>query len=157
MPERILVPLDGSKVAELVLPYIDRFLSSLAPGRKVEVILFHVLSPTYYVVAGEASAPVSYTEAETEQIRNKTMDYLDKAGEGLRSKGAIVNCRVGVGKAAEEIIKATDETNSDLVAMATHGRSGFTRWAFGSVTDRVLRGGRSPILMVRVPKETVKA
>ena len=68
-----------------------------------------------------------------------------------------MNCRVGVGKAAEEIIKATDETNSDLVAMATHGRSGFTRWAFGSVTDRVLRGGRSPILMVRVPKETVKA
>ena len=89
MPERILIPLDGSKVAELVLPYIDRFLSSLAPGRKVEVILFHVLSPTYYVVAGEASAPVSYTEAETEQIRNKTMDYLDKAGEGLRGSGLV--------------------------------------------------------------------
>ena len=156
MYERILVPLDGSKVAESVLPYVEELVSGLAPGLKGKVTLFHVLSPTHYVVAGEAGAPVPYTEAEMEQIKKKTIDYLDKAGEGLRSKGAVVECRVGVGKAAEEINKAADEINAGLVAMSTHGRSGLSRWAFGSVTDRVLRGGNRPVLMVRAPRETEK-
>lgn len=157
MLKKILVPLDGSKVAEAVLPYVEELVSGLARGIKGEVTLFHVLSPTYYVVAGEAGAPVPYTEAEIEQIKKKTVGYLDKAGEGLRSKGAIVECKVGVGRAAEEINKAAEEISADLVAMSTHGRSGLSRWAFGSVTDRVLRGGNRPILMVRAPRETVKA
>ena len=157
MLRRILVPLDGSKVAEAVLPYIEELVSELAPQVKAEITLFHVLSPTYYVVAGEAGAPVPYTETEIEQLRARTMDYLDKAGEGLRSKGAIVVCRVGVGRAAEEIIKVADELKVDLVAMSTHGRSGLSRWAFGSVTDRVLRGGNRPVLMVRAPRDMGKA
>ena len=156
MYERILVPLDGSKLAEAVLPYIEELVSKVTPGLKVEVTLFQVLSPTYYVIAGEASAPVPYTEVEIEQIKKKTMDYLDKASEGLRSKGTIVECKVGVGKAAEEIIKAADEINADLVAMSTHGRSGLSRWAFGSVTAKVLRGGNMPVLMVRAPKDIAK-
>ena len=157
MLKKILVPLDGSKVAEAVLPYVEELVSGLAPGIKGEVTLFHVLSPTYYVVAGEAGAPVPYTDAEIEQIKKKTVGYLDKAGEGLRSKGAVVECKVGVGSAAEEIIKTADEINADFIAMSTHGRSGLSRWAFGSVTDRVLRGGNRPILMVRAPRETAKA
>jgi len=156
MLNKVLVPLDGSKVAEAVLPHIEGLVSGLAPGIKGEVTLFHVLSPTYYVVAGEAGAPVRYTDAEMEQIKKKTMGYLEKAGEGLRSKGAVVECKVGVGRAAEEINKAADEINADLVAMSTHGRSGLSRWAFGSVTDRVLRGGNRPVLMVRAPRETEK-
>ena len=157
MLKKILVPLDGSKVAEAVLPYVGELVSGLSSDIKGEVTLFHVLSPTYYVVAGEAGAPVPYTEAEIEQIKKKTVDYLDKVGEGLRSKGAIVECKVGVGRAAEEINKAAEEISANLVAMSTHGRSGLSRWAFGSVTDRVLRGGNRPILMVRAPRETVKA
>jgi nucleotide-binding universal stress UspA family protein len=156
MFERILVPLDGSKVAEAVLPYIEGLVSRLAPGLKVEVTLFQVLSPTYYVIAGEASAPVAYTEIEMEQIKKKAVDYLDSTGEGLRSKGTIVECKVGVGKAAEEIIKAADEINADFVAMSTHGRSGLSRWAFGSVTAKVLRGGNRPVLMVRAPRDIEK-
>jgi len=156
MLRKIIVPLDGSKVAEAVLPFVEEIVSGLKRGIKGEVTLIHVLSPTYYVVAGEAGAPVPYTDAEIEQIKNKTMDYLDKLGEGLRSKGAIVECKVGVGRAAEEINKVADEINADLVAMSTHGRSGLSRWAFGSVTDRVLRGGNRPVLMVRVPRETEK-
>jgi len=155
MYERVLVPLDGSKVAESVLAHVEELVSKLAPGLKVEVTLFQVLSRTHYVVAGEASASVRYTEMEMEQIKKQAMDYLDKTGESLRSKGAIVECKVGVGRAAEEIIKAADEIDADVVAMSTHGRSGFSRWAFGSVTDRVLRGGNKPILMVRAPREIV--
>ncbi len=64
---------------------------------------------------------------------------------------------MGVGRAADEIIKAADEIDADLIAMSTHGRSGLSRWAFGSVTDRVLRAGSMPILMVRAKKEPGKA
>ena len=69
MLKKILVPLDGSKVAEAVLPYVEELVSGLATDIKGEVTLFHVLSPTYYVVAGEAGAPVPYTDAEIEQIK----------------------------------------------------------------------------------------
>ena len=156
MIEKILVPLDGSEVAESVLLYVEELVSKLAPGLKVEVTLFQVLSPTYYVVAGEAGAPVPYTEMEIEQIKKRAMGYLDKVGEGLRNKGAIVECKVGVGKAAEEIIKTTDEIDIGLVVMLTHGRSGLSQWAFGSVTAKVLRGGHRPVLMVRAPREIKK-
>ena len=157
MYERMLVPLDGSKVAESVLPYVEDLVSKLAPGLKVEATLFQVISPTHYVAAGEAGASVRYTEIEMEQIKKHAMAYLDKVGGGLRGKGAIVKCKMGVGNAAEEIIKAANEINADLVAMSTHGRSGLSRWAFGSVTDRVLRGGNRPVLMVRVLGEAEKA
>lgn len=156
MIEKILIPLDGSEVAESVLPYVEELMSKLAPGLKVEVTLFQVLSPTYYVVAGEAGAPVPYTEMEIEQIKKRAMGYLDKVGEGLRNKGAIVECKVGVGKAAEEIIKITDEIDTGLVVMLTHGRSGLSQWAFGSVTAKVLKGGHRPVLMVRAPREIKK-
>ena len=156
MLKRIIVPLDGSRMAEAVLPYVEDIVSGLKRGIKGEAILLHVLSPTYYVVAGEAGAPVPYTNAEMEQLKNKAVEYLKKAGEGLKSKGATIEYRVGVGGAAEEIIKVADETNADLVAMSTHGRSGLSRWAFGSVTDRVLRGGHIPMLMVRAPRESAK-
>jgi nucleotide-binding universal stress UspA family protein len=152
--ERILVPLDGSKVGEAALPYVEELVSKLSPEIKVEVTLFQVVSSvTHYVVAGEAAAQIPYTEKEMERIKRKATDYLDKAGEGLRSRGAIVKIKVGIGRAAEEIIKAADEINADLISMSTHGRSLIRRWALGSVTDRVLRGGHKPVLLVRTSKE----
>ncbi len=157
MYERILVPLDGSKVGEAALPYVEELVAKLALGTKVEVTLFQVISSlAHYIVAGEASAPIPYTEKEMEQIKKKATDYLDKAGEGLRSKGAIVKTEVATGKAAEQIIKVTEEIKADLVAMSTHGRSGLGRWAFGSVTDKVLRAGNAPVLVVRAPRDTAK-
>ena len=157
MYEKILVPLDGSKISEAALPYVEELVSMLAPKVKVEVTLFQVVpSIAHWVVGGEATAPVPYTEIEMEQIKKRAIDYLDKAGEGLRSKGAIVECKVGVGNPAEEIIKVTDEIKAGVVAMSTHGRSGLSQWAFGSVTAKVLRGGNIPVLMVRAPRGTAK-
>ncbi len=153
MAEKILVPLDGSKTGEAALPYIEKLVPKLSPEVKAEITLFQVMSSlTHYVPAGETIARVPYTEKETEQIKNKAMDYLNKAGEGLRSRGAIVKIKVVIGDAAEEIIKAAEEINADIIAMSTHGRSGLSRWAFGSTTDKVLRGGNKPVLVVRMPK-----
>ena len=157
MAEKILIPLDSSKIGEAALPYVMELVSKLSPRIKVELTLLQVVSLlTHYIVAGEAATPVFYTEKEMEQIQQQARDYLNTVGEGLRSKKVSVKVRVGIGNAAEEIIKAADEINVDLIAMSTHGRHGISRWAFGSVTDKVLRGGHKPVLLVRAPKEAVK-
>ncbi|MBI4285921.1 MAG: universal stress protein [Chloroflexi bacterium] len=152
MYEKILVPLDGSKVGEGALPKVEELVGRLTT--KVEVTLLQVISAvTHYVVADGASVQVPYTDKEMEQIKAKALEYLEKAGEGIRAKGATVKTKVSVGHPAEEILKASDEVGADVIAMSTHGRSGISRWAFGSVTDRVLRAGNKPMLLVR-SKET---
>lgn len=152
MYNRILIPLYGSKAGEAALPHVEELVSKLAPGQKVEVTLFHVLLPRTRLVFGGEEIP--YTEAEMEEIKKKAMDYLDKAGEGLRSKGAIVKCKASVSsRIADELIKAEDEINADLVVMSTHGRHGHGRWALSRVTDKVLHAGSVPVLVVRAPKE----
>ena len=154
MFERILIPLDGSKVGEAALPVIEGLISRLSPETKVEVTLFRAVPPTHWIAAGEIGAPVRYSEEELQIIKRTVTDYLDKAGEGLRGGGAIVKTMVAAGNPAEEIIKAIDEVKADMVAMSTHGRSGISRWAFGSVAAKVLRGANVPVLTVRAPEGT---
>ncbi len=155
MYERILIPLDGSKVGEAALPIIDDLVSKLSPALKVEITLLQVItSLTHWVVAGEASAPVPYTEKELESIRREAEEYLQKAADSLRKKGATVKTRVAMGNAADEIIKAADEVNASMIAMSTHGRTGLSRLTFGSITDKVLRNGNRLVLTVRAPSES---
>jgi nucleotide-binding universal stress UspA family protein len=159
MYQKILVPLDGSKIGEAAIPVIEDLVTKLKPDLKVEITLIGVVTTTtYWVVAGEASAPVQYTEKELELIKNRVSAYLEKTGEILRSKGATVKTMVKVGNAAAEIVKTAAEIGADLIAMSTHGRSGLSRLAFGSVTDRVLRQARDvPVLMVRAKEGTKNA
>ena len=155
MYERILVPLDGSKIGEAALPSVRELVSKLTPKVKTEVTLLQVLpSMTHYVAAGEAGVKVPYSEKEIALIERRAKSYLDKAAKEFKSKGTTVKTKVTTGSPAEEIIKVADETKADLVAMSTHGRHGFSRWAFGSVTDKVLRAGNFPVLVVRAPKGT---
>ena len=155
MYERILIPLDGSKIGEAALPFVEDLVSKLSPKLKVEVTLLQVVtSITHYVVAGEVAAPVPYTERELELIKHKSTEYLDKIREGLTSKGAVVKTKVSIGNAAQEILKAAEETNADLIAMSTQGRSGLRRLAFGSITAKVIRESTVPVLTVRAPKDT---
>lgn len=95
-----------------------------------------------------------YTEPEIGQMKKQAEAYLEKAGESLRKAGVTIKVRVAVGHSVDEIIKAADEIKVNIIAMSSHGRSGLSRWAFGSVTGRVLRSGHSPVFVVRAPKET---
>ncbi len=157
MALKILIPLDGSKTGETALPYVESIVSKLSPTVKAVLTLFQVASfLTHYVAAGELMTPISYTEQEMEQIQQQARNYLNRVAKDIRSKKVSVKIRVGIGNAAEEIIKAADEIDADLIAMSTHGRHGISRWAFGSVTDKVLRAGHKPMLMVRAPKEAAK-
>lgn len=77
-------------------------------------------------------------------------DYLDRVGTRLNQTGVITKTEVRVGNAAEEIIKLAARIQSDMVAMSTHGRSGVGRWIFGSIAERVLHEGNTPLLLVRI-------
>jgi nucleotide-binding universal stress UspA family protein len=156
MFERVLVPLDGSKVGEAALPVIEQLVDKLAPGTKVEITLIGVITLLrHWVVVGEASAPVSYTDEELQIIKQRVSDYLTSTAESLKKRGVSVNTIVSSGNAADEILKAADEVKADLIAMSTHGRSGLRRLAFGSITDKVMHGAGVPVLMVRAPEGTV--
>ncbi len=155
MFERILVPLDGSKVGEAALPVIGQLIDKLAAGSKVEITLIGVITLLrHWVVVGEASAPVSYTEEELKLIKERVSGYLARTAESLQKRNVNFKTIVASGNAADEILKAADEINADLIAMSTHGRSGLRRLAFGSITDKVLHGSRIPVLMVRAPEGT---
>ncbi len=150
MGEKILIPLDGSVVGEAALPYVMDLLSKLSSEVKMEVTLLQVVPlMMHYIVADEIGAQMAYTEEEVEQAKAKAVAYLNEAGQEFESKGIAVQIRTVVGNAADEILKIADEIDADLVAMSTHGRSGISRWAFGSIADRVLRGGTRPVLVVR--------
>lgn len=159
MNERILVPLDGSHVGESALRHVEDFISKLSPKITVEVTLLHVLRPISPIAGGGGLLaggfteviPVDQVEAESAAKEKEAMGYLHSAGESLRSKKVTVLAKVAVGNAAEEIARTANEINADIIAMSTHGRSGLTRWAFGSVTDRVLRSENTkPVLLIRV-------
>lgn len=153
MATKILLPLDGSKVGEAALPYIETLVGKLVPAGKVEVTLLQVVSQlVHYVIVGEEAVRAPYTAQEIEQMKKRASQYLTKAGEALKEAGATVHIRVEVGNAAEEIIKAANQLRVDMIAMSSHGRSGLSRLAFGSVTDKVLHTANRPVLVVRAPK-----
>ena len=159
MSKKILIPLDGSKLGEAALRYVEDLIITLSAEEKVEITLIQVLSPSSRrTYAGESVQPIPLTEEEVEGIKKEALDYLDQAGESLRSKGATVKCKVVVSESgvssAKEIVNAEDAINADLVAMSTHGRRGLSRWVFGSVTEKVLRSGTVPVLVVRAGKTT---
>lgn len=155
MFSKVLVPLDGSKVGEAAIPVIEQLVDKLAKGTKVEVILIGVITLLrHWVVVGEASAPVSYTEEELHLIKQNVEKYLIKTGESLKKRGVAVSVIVSTGNAADELIKAADDTKADLIAMSTHGRSGLRKLAFGSVTDKVIHRSKVPVLMVRAAEGT---
>ena len=158
MSKKILIPLDGSEIGEAALRYIEEMVSALEVGRNVEITLINVQIPPDQRIAVHSgySAERIFTREEMEMMKQNALAYLEKSGERLRNGGVNVRCKVVVREAltssAEEIIKAEEELNIDLVAMSTHGRRGISRWTFGSVTEKVLRGGNVPVLVVRAKK-----
>jgi nucleotide-binding universal stress UspA family protein len=143
---KALILLDGSKEAESVIPYIEELASKL----KTEVALLQVVARVYHVyTAGEGAAQIPYSEKEMEPLKASAKDYLDKVVNELEGRGITTKSEVRVGDAAEESVKFADEINADVVAMTTHGRSGISRWALGSVASKVIHAGNTPLLLVR--------
>ena len=144
---KILVTLDGSKESEAVIPYVEELASKL----QAEVILLQVIAPDYHIYAAGGPEYGVYAEQQIESMKKFTRDYLEAIIAGLKQKEVSAKAEIMLGTAAETIINFADQANVSLVAMTTHGRSGVTRWAIGSVAERVLRAGNTPLLLVRSP------
>jgi nucleotide-binding universal stress UspA family protein len=154
MYERILVPLDGSKVGEAALPDVEVLALKIAACAQVEITLLQVISELTYDFLTEAdAAQLPYNETDLKKIEQAAQRYLDRVAVGLESKGIKVKTIVKEGHAAEEIIKVARDIKADLIAMSTHGRSGLGRWALGSITDKVLSRSEIPVLTVRAKHE----
>ena len=108
---------------------------------------------THWVVVGDATAPVPYSDAELNFLEQRVKGYQEKASEGLKKRGAVVNTMILKGKAAELIESTAREIGADLIAMSTHGRSGLSKLAFGSVAEKVMRQGYIPVLIVRAQQK----
>lgn len=140
MYSRIVVPLDGSSVAEQVLPYA-RFLSEKL---KVPVELLAVIDLAAIAVHSNKSRNVGRL---LEEIRHASEAYLERIRKSFA--GTPVTCSVENGKPEEVIIEKAGRDEGTLLAMATHGRSGMSRWLLGSVAEKVLRTTTNPLLLVR--------
>ena len=144
--KRVIVPLDGSGLAETVLPHVMTLASKL----KLEVQLVRVYSPPFnaYVVAEGAIAqrPAQVLKEAQEQSEN----YLDGKVAGLLANGFnAVSAAVVEGDAAHEIVELAISSPQSMIAMSTHGRSGIGRWVLGSVAEKVVQHSRAPVLLIR--------
>ena len=145
---RVLVPLDGSKAAEATLPLVEELMREVT-AKEAEATLLMVIPPTHYVPASPEIAELPYTEEQIGQLETEAKAYLEKAGSGLKSKGINLRFEVAVGNAAEEIIEFANKVNANLTAMSTHGYSDSTSPTLGSVANRVLHHGSTPLLLVK--------
>ncbi len=169
MYEKILVPCDGSDLAERsVFPHV------VALGREMggEVIILRVIPPPVgrSGVAFRAGAPEMpiplpetpedahiarypiYKDQEIASAEDEARRSVTQAAAILRDNGVKVRTEILLGDPAEEIIDYAEDEGVDLIIMCSHGRSGIRRWVFGSVTEKVLRGTKTPLLIIR-PKE----
>jgi nucleotide-binding universal stress UspA family protein len=149
----ILVPLDGSKIAEGVLPHVES-LAKQRGAELVEVILLRVCEPELITSDyPDASMPLSWDEhlkRQTAYCKQLSAQYMAGIEKQLRDAGLKVRSEIITGASpADEIISYASKNPFNLIVMATHGHSGITRWAYGSVADRVLHGVSSPIFLVR--------
>jgi nucleotide-binding universal stress UspA family protein len=152
--EKLLVPLDGSKQSETVLSHIEW----LAPKLDAGVNLLNVVEPLYHIYSspeamgyygGGGIIRIPYTEEEMKPSRDLAEEYIKKVNDKLASENVHAGYEVRVGAPAEEIIKAEKETRADMVVMSTYGHSGFGRWDHGSITDKVMHAGNTPLLLIR--------
>ena len=142
---RILVPLDGSKLAEQALAYLPR-LRRLAADLRV----------TLLSVVEQPDEPLGFTEA-IDREQSLLSAYIHKVKADLERRLRIrIDAEVRSGVPAEAILRLEEELKPDLTIIATHGRTGLARWRLGSVADKVIRGARSNTLVIgpEVSQET---
>ena len=143
MFKKILVPLDGSELAESALTYVV----PLAQCADAEVVLLRIVSlpvSAYMVVTEPRLAVDAREDAEVEAF-----DYLNGIAAKLRAQQVRVKVDIGTGVIAEAIQDYAQNCHADLIAMSTHGRGGLARLMIGSVADQVVRNSHLPVLLIR--------
>jgi len=148
MYKKILVPLDGSALAECVLPHVQ----ALVEGCHVkEVVFMRVVEPLSPIVVGETMMPPAEVERVTANMTFEAESYLKALVGRVKYEGVETSWQLKTGRVAETVADFAASHGVDLIVIATHGRSGVSRWVWGSIADRILRSACVPVLMVRAP------
>jgi nucleotide-binding universal stress UspA family protein len=146
----ILVALDGSTLAEQILPHVEALAAKL--GSKVTLLQATTPAETIIAQAGADAGGPGFVDPEpiVEAEREQTNAYLETLTNRLRGHGLNVEHEQAEGSAGDAIVQRATTLGADLIAMTTHGRGGLGRLVFGSVADEVLGKAGCPILLVRV-------
>jgi nucleotide-binding universal stress UspA family protein len=150
MYRRVIVPLDGSAIAELALVQaVEIGRMSGAPIHLLRVVDYlHLERYGPYALALEyaTTGPVLSVE------QNEARDYLAAIESRLTGEGLAVTTEVRQGRVAREVVAAAQ--SGDLIVLASHGRGGLSRWLLGSIAEDVIRHATVPVLLVRAMAET---
>lgn len=138
MFKKILVPLDGSKMAERILPQAEK------------MVKFCQAEVTFLKVVVSYRIDPKEEKKEREQLIGEANAYLEKVAARWRKRKLKAKSHVAYGKDAIQICDFARKQRLDLIAMATHGRTGLSRIALGSVADQVLRCSKMPVMLFRV-------
>ncbi len=152
--QTLIVPLDGSELAESVLPHVET-LAKQRSEKPVEVLLLKVSEPpsipTYYgpEISGVSLNWGDYIQQETVRRKQSSEEYLAGIEKRIKADRIKVSSRVIEGKANDEIVDFANKHPESIIIMATHGRSGISRLVYGSVAANLLHGIANPIFMVK--------
>ncbi len=141
---RIIVALDGSALGEAALP----FIGLLASRVKADVLLLNVVSPALPTMATEAYY-AGYNNELIDAQQAESQAYLKTVAAKFSEEGVNVNYQVLVGITSEKILEAVSQEKVNLIAMSTHGRTGISRWVYGSIAGKILSAATVPVLLVR--------
>jgi nucleotide-binding universal stress UspA family protein len=147
MYKKIMVPVDDSELSECVLPHVEAFMK----GFPLTVVAF-VRVVESVGLSSSAGPSMLEDQQEKESARKASAeDYLKQVVSRLKHEGATIRVEVLIGRVTESLSDYAGDNGVDLILIATHGRSGVTRWVRGSVADKTLRSANVPVLMVRAP------
>jgi len=149
---KIMVPLDGSDLAECVLPHVE----AITTGCKIARVVFvRVVEPPKLSASlpaqGELGSQEKNRREQEEQRRNTAGSYLKKIVKKTAIENAVLSYEVLEGKVAETLADWAEKNDVDLIIIASHGRSGISRWMMGSIAERILHSVCVPVLMIRAP------
>ena len=148
MYKKIMVPLDGSALAECVLPHVE----TLIEGCRVNHFVFvRVVQPAAAFYSGDYPMSPELLKEREIAWKKAAEDYLDQVVNRLKHKSTELHSEVLVGNVADSLADFIEKNDFDLILIATHGHSGVKRWVRGSIADKVLRASNFPVLMVRAP------
>jgi nucleotide-binding universal stress UspA family protein len=157
MYNKILVPIDGSKLAECTFGHVEEIAGGCHVKDVILLTVLETVSSSFMEVEGryQIEEMIRQQQLEEEANKEKAEKYLAGAVEYFKNRGVsaqpVLIKAESMQSAADVILDYAEKNNIDLIIMSTHGRSGIARWAFGSVADRVLRHASMPVLTV-IPK-----
>jgi nucleotide-binding universal stress UspA family protein len=144
MYKKILVPLDGSPLAEAVLPYAE----DLAKTENAEIILLTVPNiPTTDVFVRNATM-ASVIEDIQKDVEEAAVKYVNDKAVAIKKDNVKVSVMVQTGPVPDTIIQVAENMHVDMIAMSTHGRTGIQRWLMGSVADQIIHGTHIPVMLI---------